>query len=375
MKRTISFFLLMFYSSIVLANIQTMHMAVVGVGGAAESTFNYSDDFSTNTFVSGEWTSMGASHSYTIIPDKLRSRGGSQVDRKMYLINEGKDFIDGEIEVDSYSWTTYEAYGLIFRAVDYNNYYWFRIDGSSPNCELVKVVDGVDTLLGSGASGYSKYTDYNLRVELDGSSISVYRNDTLIDSVTDSTHEKGAVGLMVTRAAGGAVFDNFDMSMTYEEITNGLVGSNSGTLTYLKAGFNRGFGSRYAYTATRSGLVSKIYYEQDDSLDKTLINVAIGAGTINSSYMQILGYSSEYGTQHSGDVYVFDLVRPFFVLKGAEYSMHTACNQSTWDLYGIEATGEDIGNDYSENTTFTFPADHWHTANLVSDYKLKMWAE
>ncbi len=97
------------------------------------------------------------------------------------------------------NWTDYtysadvKTYGaLLFRFKDTNNYYALRMWDAS-NIRFYKVVGGTATYT-NYAYTFTPGTSYRLKIAAIGNSFSFYVNDTLLGTVTDSTHASGTVG-------------------------------------------------------------------------------------------------------------------------------------------------------------------------------------
>ncbi|MDI4643692.1 DUF7402 domain-containing protein [Cohnella hashimotonis] len=101
--------------------------------------------------------------------------------------------------------------GLVFRATSNRDFYLLQIrgDGVAANrLELYKCVNGAYTSLASANPSVAIGQWYKYRIEAVGSSIQVFRNDTLLMTVTDDAHYRGMVGANVT-SASHVHFDNF----------------------------------------------------------------------------------------------------------------------------------------------------------------------
>lgn len=124
-----------------------------------------------------------------------------------FLINQFDCKNDGSFEV-VYTWANDNPHnmrfgGIVFRFTDSNNYYALGIrigwpDGVAPDNQIrffknqmwsdmggELIVDNLD---------FSGITNFKLRVDLNGSIISIYLNDSLMGSVNDSDHASGKVG-------------------------------------------------------------------------------------------------------------------------------------------------------------------------------------
>jgi hypothetical protein len=103
------------------------------------------------------------------------------------------------------------ACGLMFRAVDSENYYVTRANALEGNIRLYRVVDGDRQRFASADRTVSSSTWYTLEVEVIGNRITVSWNGELVIDETDDTFDKGAIGLW-TKADSITAFD--DLSAT-----------------------------------------------------------------------------------------------------------------------------------------------------------------
>jgi hypothetical protein len=128
------------------------------------------------------------------------------------------DFV---FEVDAQWFLTsslYNYYGVAFRDQDDDNDYAFYVSSATGQYGIGKTVNGtVSELKGFTESTYiKKGTAVNrLKVVCQGSQISVYVNDVLLTTVSDSSLSRGYVGLMVGKSGvpdADALFDNLKIS-------------------------------------------------------------------------------------------------------------------------------------------------------------------
>ncbi|UKS27566.1 glycoside hydrolase family 9 protein [Paenibacillus sp. HWE-109] len=104
--------------------------------------------------------------------------------------------------------------GLVFRYTDDNNYYVLFLknnDKTGRKMELLKVVNGVRTVLGFTNPSIAADTMYTYKIVVNGSSISIYKDGNLEISTTDSALASGKIGARVY-ANTKAIFD--DISVT-----------------------------------------------------------------------------------------------------------------------------------------------------------------
>lgn len=98
------------------------------------------------------------------------------------------------------------ACGLMFRAVDSENYFITRANVLEDNIRLYRVVDGDRQRFASADRPVSSNTWHTLEVEAIGNRITVsWNGETVIDE-TDDTFDKGAIGLW-TKADSLTAFD------------------------------------------------------------------------------------------------------------------------------------------------------------------------
>ena len=349
-----------------------------GVLGHYETTpsvslFEYSTAFD-GTEYEGDWTS--ADGGYYNISGGILTHVASDAEPDFFVLNEPKQFIDGTIQVEAKTVSTYEHCGIAFRIQDANNYYCWQWcnNYNTPDMELVVVVDGEETQLGSGTGSYNDLaTFYTMKVVVSGSSIKTYVEDTLIDDVTDTTYSQGYVALYNSRASGQGVFDDFSISMTYEDDTQtGLIEDNSGTYADFSYGaIDRGYGSGEVYTCTQSGQIETIYYQHDSTLNESVVNCGV------FTKARYIAYSVDQGVDIGGGVSSFTLQYPMIVLAGGVYGLDTQCDDTSWAMWGIVDAGVSTGHnarseiDYSGLNSDVSTQAYDNTAGR----KLKLWAD
>jgi hypothetical protein len=115
-----------------------------------------------------------------------------------------------------------DAIGAMFRFQDSRNYYRFSMDSQDGYRRLVKVVNGVTTVLAEDAFRYVTGQWYTLRVSLVGKSIRIYLNQTLIFVVVDDSISAGKIALY-SWGNQGSHFDDVVVndSGTFYLATNG----------------------------------------------------------------------------------------------------------------------------------------------------------
>jgi hypothetical protein len=97
-------------------------------------------------------------------------------------------------------------FGAMARYVDDSNYYYLSVR-SSNTVSIRKLVNGSITVLASTALPVQIGTWYSLRIEAIGTKLRGYVNGVLVLEVDDSSHARGATGLLTYRAA--ADFDDY----------------------------------------------------------------------------------------------------------------------------------------------------------------------
>lgn len=110
------------------------------------------------------------------------------------LIRAGPGWTDYRFTVSMRSGDD-DAIGIVFRYLNTKNYYRFSMDRERKYRRLVRVVNGVHTILAEDAFVYITDTDYPVTVEAIGSSIRVHQSGSPVFDVTDSALPKGGVGL------------------------------------------------------------------------------------------------------------------------------------------------------------------------------------
>jgi len=101
--------------------------------------------------------------------------------------------------------------GLLFRARDINNYYFFYI--KSDRIALEKKVNGTASALYEAFQTFNAGVWYKLKVVAAGNALSIYLNDTKIQDLADSSFSSGSFALANFDTPGN--FDN--VSFVYSE--------------------------------------------------------------------------------------------------------------------------------------------------------------
>jgi hypothetical protein len=88
-----------------------------------------------------------------------------------------------------------DAIGAMFRYTDNMNYYRISMDKERSYRRLVKVVNGVTTILAQDNTPYVTGQSYDLRISVTGNHIQIYLNQGLIFDVLDSSLPQGKIAL------------------------------------------------------------------------------------------------------------------------------------------------------------------------------------
>lgn len=100
--------------------------------------------------------------------------------------------------------TNFARFGLVARRTASDTFYGFRVAPNAGNGQMIKVVGGVQTNLGIGFSVGDNLVYHSFRFEVFGTSLKVYRDGVLRESLTDSSiSAAGRVGLLLSGDADG----------------------------------------------------------------------------------------------------------------------------------------------------------------------------
>jgi hypothetical protein len=173
----------------------SMYLGSVTTYTTCNSVTLFSDTFeSYSSFPAGSWVNATGNGTWTIATDGTKVAKQSNSTATTYVASSG-----------SASWTNYmysakvkstsatTRAGLAFRLTDANNYYWTYLYNGK--LYLQKKVAGTSTVLTSLAVTYNANTWYTLKTVVNGTSIQVYLNGSLMISTTDSAHSAGKIGL------------------------------------------------------------------------------------------------------------------------------------------------------------------------------------
>ncbi len=87
------------------------------------------------------------------------------------------------------------ALGVVFRYRDGDNYYRLALDCKNGSRRLVRVADGIHTLLKQDDFAFEPQRDYLMTVEAIGNTLRVYQDGALIFEVNDAALLQGSIGL------------------------------------------------------------------------------------------------------------------------------------------------------------------------------------
>ncbi len=120
-----------------------------------------------------------------------------------------QDFtFETKIKVLSDSPSGWQA-GFVFRYSDYNNHYRFIFNATS--IKLEKLVGGTTTNLYTQNQTFNLNNWYQLKVVTSGTSLSLYLNNNLLSTISDSDFSQGAIGLAILNSARG-YFDDVEVT-------------------------------------------------------------------------------------------------------------------------------------------------------------------
>lgn len=189
--------------------------------GAAPPTL-MSDNFSDNNF--NGWTvvtepgttsgpaawsaSTGALRQTSSVYGGTSTYTSSNVSRPGTYIHfgAGSSWTNYTLEADLRS-TDADAFGLLFRYQNSNNYYRFSMDRQFSQRRLVKKVGGTYTVLRQDSVQFNTSQTYRVSVTVNGSAITVLIDGVQFYSGTDTSLSSGSVA-MYTYRNSGATFDN-----------------------------------------------------------------------------------------------------------------------------------------------------------------------
>jgi YD repeat-containing protein len=118
----------------------------------------------------------------------------------------GSSWTNYTLEADLRS-TDADAFGLLFRYQNSNNYYRFSLDRTFSQRRLVKKVGGTYTVLAQDSVQFNTSQTYHISVAVNGNSLTVLIDGVQFYSGTDPSLSSGSVA-MYTYRNSGATFDN-----------------------------------------------------------------------------------------------------------------------------------------------------------------------
>lgn len=99
------------------------------------------------------------------------------------------------------------AMGVVFRYMDPDSYYRFSMDRQRKYRRLVRVLDGIHTILAEDDFVYRQDQDYLITVEAVGALLRLYQDGVLVFEVTDASLGYGSVGLYCWNQRGARFSD------------------------------------------------------------------------------------------------------------------------------------------------------------------------
>lgn len=100
-----------------------------------------------------------------------------------------------------------DAIGLVFRRSTANRYYRFSMDRERGYRRLIRMVNGIATILGEDDFIYRVNQDYKITVEAIGPDIAVYQDGELVFRVNDASMDHGTIGLYCWASEGAQFTD------------------------------------------------------------------------------------------------------------------------------------------------------------------------
>jgi hypothetical protein len=184
-------------------------------GTSGSGTVLFSDDFETGN--ASQWITSGTGTA-AVVTDGSHVYELTNLTSKVYLAAAGNvawtdQVISARIKILSFNGSSSSYYaGLCGRLADASNYYCaaLRSDGK---LAIRADIAGSSNTLGNSVTvnpAITTGTFYTVKLEIIGSTINVYLNGALSDTVTDASIPAGGVGLLVDNA--DAEFD--DVSVT-----------------------------------------------------------------------------------------------------------------------------------------------------------------
>ncbi len=172
----------------------------------SDSSLLFSDDFNDGN--ANGWTTT--SGTWSVVSNAYNGQAASGNSYAIAGESAWTDYtLEAKVNVTNNSGGNKDA-GLVFRYTDPNNHYVLYLknnDRSGRKMELVKVDGGVKTTLDHASPSVMPDTFHTYKIVLDGDDISVYQDNVLQLSATDSTHASGKIGARVY-ASTKAIYDD-----------------------------------------------------------------------------------------------------------------------------------------------------------------------
>ncbi len=181
---------------------------VFGIGSIA-----FADTLFTDTFEDGNdsgWTRSGGSWSVVTDGSRVYRQSGTSSDARSRTgsASWSNYAVQARVKPTAFNGTN-RFVALIARAQSNTSYYYLALR-SNNTVELKKLVGGSSTTLGSRAQTVTLNTWYTLKLDVSGTTLRGYVNDTLVATATDSQYAAGNVGVATFNAS--ASFDDVDVS-------------------------------------------------------------------------------------------------------------------------------------------------------------------
>ena len=164
------------------------------------SALPISDDFSGNLNKWVDTTNCTISNGQLTVTDNEYIRSA---------IGGGSNWSNYTFEADVK--VTNGAAGLVFRAVDNNNFYMWQLNAGTSKLRPHKLVNGNYTVIKEINTSISLNTTYHVKIEVIGPQIKTYIDGNLVDTTIDTTFSKGNIGFREADAEA-AVIDNVVVS-------------------------------------------------------------------------------------------------------------------------------------------------------------------
>jgi hypothetical protein len=150
-------------------------------------------------------TNQAAAQTSQIVGSDLSATGIPRLGTFMYWTN-GTNWTNYTVEVDLRS-SDPDTLGIMFRYIDFNNYYRFSMDRTLSQRRLVKREQGTFTLLKQDTVAYNLNQAYRLSISAHNGTITVMIDGQVFYTGTDTGVARGSVAFYTWRN-GGATFDN-----------------------------------------------------------------------------------------------------------------------------------------------------------------------